>query len=44
MAKFENIAKDVVALIGSTKAMGITDKDIIALKRRYVTKYRTMNL
>lgn len=38
MARFDKIAKDVVAVIERTNAIGITDKDVIALLRRYVTK------
>ena len=38
MAAFEKIAKNVVAVIERTSTIGITDKDVIALLRRYVTK------
>ena len=38
MARFDKIAKDVVAVIERTNTIGITDKDVIALLRRYVMK------
>lgn len=38
MAGFDKIAKDVVAVIERTNTIGITDKDVIVLLRRYVTK------
>ena len=38
MAGFDKIAKDVVAVIERTNTIGITDKDVIALLRKYVTK------
>ena len=38
MAGFDKIAKDVVAVIERTNTIGITDKDVIALLRKYVMK------
>ena len=38
MARFDKIAKDVVAVIERTNTIGITDKAVIALLRKYVMK------